>query len=314
MTVIDLFCGAGGFSMGFLQASPKFKITHAIDYWKGCKETYEQNHPDTEFILASIHDLDPRDFKDVDVVIGSPPCPDFSRAKRDADPRRGMILVSQYREWIRVIKPKWWIMENVPSVINYLDRSYPKKKVLNCANFGVAQDRERCFAGKYVTPQQTHIERLPQGLIQTTLFDDINSLKKWRTVRQVIGDLLPLIDVDTNKAKEGVIIPNLEGTVSSQESMKRKLYECEFGMQKRYRNFDLDKPSCTISDMHGDQPIILQDGKLRRLTVREVARIQGFPDDFVFHGSRSDCYTMVGNSVPPPMARHLALAILQVEA
>jgi len=83
LMVLDLFCGAGGFSHGFQRAGSKIK--YGIDSNKHVQETFEKNHPDAEFILSDITELDPKDFSDVDIVIGSPPCPEFSRAKANPD-------------------------------------------------------------------------------------------------------------------------------------------------------------------------------------------------------------------------------------
>jgi len=157
-------------------------------------------------------------------------------------------------------------------------------------------------------------------------------MKRWVTVRDAIGDLIELDGTELishvrNPETTGANSPfytsdrpartittvphkimNFVKTESSQESMQRKL-EGKFGMQNRYKDFDLDKPSWCITNMHGDAPIIEQDKKYRRLTVRECARLQSFPDDFVFHGSKSAMYMMVGNAVPPLMAYNLGVML-----
>jgi len=125
MKVIDLFCGCGGFSHGFNQAG--HEIVLGIDFDKRVEKTYTQNHPDTEFIRSDIRDLDAGSYlrKACDIVIGSPPCPNFSIANNKADITRGMILVKEFLKWVDVLKPKWWIMENVPPIRYYLDERYP---------------------------------------------------------------------------------------------------------------------------------------------------------------------------------------------
>nr|URC17147.1 MAG: m5C DNA methyltransferase [Lokiarchaeota virus Ratatoskr Meg22_1012] len=389
--VLDLFCGAGGFSYGFQQAG--FKIVAGIDNDKRVKETFEKNHPDAEFILADITEVSIKNFLNVDIVIGSPPCPEFSRAKANPDPKKGMILVNQFLKWISLIKPKYWIGENVSGLMKYLDNDTLsmafgkkiKKKILDCVNYGVPQFRKRLFFGKYPVPKPTHAKGRTFSLTG-------NILKKWVTVRDAIGDLIelinneiyltdqignntkshtPIYNATTRPSRAVTSIPqrqimNLEMTKSTQKSIQHK-FDCNFGMQKRYNNFSLDKPSITITDMHGDSPIIEISNleslkthdkvydrclnvldkpaktlitfrsthhvkinelnyssykineypksyvkcrkKYRRLTIRECARLQSFPDSFIFYGSKTACYKMIGNAVPPLMAYHLAMAI-----
>ncbi len=101
--ILDLFCGAGGFSKGFQMAG--YTKGLGIDFEKHVKETFENNHPDYEFILSDIKELNPEDYTDFDIVIGSPPCKMFSVANKSPNPEKGMELVNIYRHWVYVIKP-----------------------------------------------------------------------------------------------------------------------------------------------------------------------------------------------------------------
>lgn len=412
--VLDLFCGAGGFSCGFRMAG--FKIVLGIDKDEYVAETYRKNHPGAEFLLADITKLKlKRAGTDLvilhyetgesltiplpEVVIGSPPCPHFSTAKQDPDPEKGMELVHAFRSWVHLINPRWWIMENVPGVRKHLPRAFARRVVLlNAANYGVPQRRVRCFAGTFPVPRATHDEDGPIKAL------DGRVIRAWRSVRDGIGDLIELwetlggekpapacmYDPDNSEymcrhsahnIKEPAktltamglcraqpssyveIPPNFRATNSSPETIRGKIAR-GFGMQARYEGFDEHAPSTTITDMHGDAPVVetrfpcgltdaLNDkvesldkesptvrqipGKLtldkylarkpdgrpdfsvnskpiyRRLTVRECARIQSFPDSFVFHASMSRNYKMVGNAVPPRVAWHLARAIRKEE-
>lgn len=296
MKVLDLFCGCGGFSYGFQRAG--FDIIAGIDNWKGCKETFEYNHPNAEFILSDIRELDPSDFKGIDIVIGSPPCSEFSLAKGNKrDTNKGIELVNIFRDWVEIIKPNYWIMENVPQVKKFLDDSlYPIKEILNCADYGVPEIRRRCFSGEYIVPKRTH--------------SALDSKNRWISVREAIGDLIDYFDNPNSDLKENKDIKNLEFTNSSQEVMKRRL-NSGFGLHKRYSKFNLDLPSLTITDMHGDSPIIFMPNqkKYRRLSIRECARLQSFPDEFIFFGSLGRNYRMIGNAVPPLMSYKFAEAI-----
>jgi len=305
--ILDLFCGCGGFSTGFIQAG--HKVMWGIDNDKRVQKTYEYNHPDTEFILSDIRDLDPNDFKNVDIVIGSPPCPNFSLANNKRDPKKGMVLVNKFRKWIETIKPKWWIMENVPPIYKYLDDFYPIKRIINCADYGVPQIRKRCFSGLYIFPRPMYA-KFPYYTL------DGKKTHRWITVKEAIGDLLNL----------KVEVPNHIETKSSQESMIRKL-SSNFGMQKRYKNFSLEprkyqlgkafmkkhpplcyeKPASCVTTKDDKHIIETSEKKYRRLTVRECARLQSFPDEFIFFGSLSAQYMMIGNAIPPLMAYHFGI-------
>jgi len=292
MDVLDFCCGAGVYSTGF--ASSGHKIRYGIDAWDGCQSTFEHNHPDAKFVLSDVRNLDPRDFSDVDIVIGSPPCQHFSIAKYNRDPCKGMELVLEFLRWIDEIRPKWWIMENVEGIEMWLRRHcasrVPKIATLNAVNYGTPQKRTRCFAGNFVVPEPTH-SRVKQRSINE-FFDNgsPNTMDEWLTVRDAIGDIM-FLDADND-------IPNHDNIewlpMSAQKNIK---------YMKLHKALVLDKPSRTILADGGKNIIhahirIEIGGKYRALTVRELARIQGIPDSFEFRGTKTANYTMVGNAVP----------------
>lgn len=284
--VLDLFCGCGGFSHGFMGAG--YKIKYGIDNDKNVKETFEYNHPNAEFILADLYDFNPNDFDyDVDIVIGSPPCQQFSTAKSNANPEIGMELVGIFREWIDVIKPKKWIMENVPGIFKYLSfMRYPEINVLNSVYYGVPQIRKRCFAGDYCPPLHTHRD-YGKLRFHPNKYDGTWLLKHCVTVWDALKDIM----------------------TTSNKTTYTNLLDPE--------EYSIHEPCKTIRSI----PIKWIDGKLdlvngyprttgyRKFTVRETARIQSFPDDFKFFGAESNQYKMIGNAMPPLMAFALAKSI-----
>lgn len=304
MNVLDLFCGAGGFSTGFLKAG--YKIKYAVDSWKGCRETYEYNHPGTEFLPFDIKMLDPEAFKGIDVVIGSPPCQHFSTAKSSPNPELGMELVNVFREWIDVIKPKKWVMENVPGLFKHLSfMRFPEINILNCAYYGVPQMRKRCFAGDYCPPEHTHEK---ENFV--TVWDalkDIMYIPPNTTPDRVMNSRS--FDNKANQPYNEIDSPNQTITTSPPKITYTNLLDPD--------EYSIHEPCKTIRSI----PIKWIDGKLdlvngyprttgyRKFTVREVARIQSFPDDFKFFGSESNQYKMIGNAVPPLMALALAKSI-----
>lgn len=366
MKVLDLFCGAGGFSLGFEQAG--FKVKYGIDNWEGCKETFEYNHPNTKFILEDIRELKPRKFRKVDIIIGSPPCQEFSNANNDPDIEKGMELIYIFLKWIDIIKPKYWIMENVPNIKKWIkwriiDFKIPKIKIFNCANFGVPQIRKRCFSGEYPNPKQTYAK-----IEQINLFG--NKLKKWLTVWNAIGDII-FIKPNQNlvprnyQIKENffkkhkplnlekparhittkddfALIPNhncynfneeKNNPINSYQSVKETKLDkisptitYSKGMTNLISNHKIEILNSISLNNKGHQPynslntpnqcltsispsLTNRKKVYRRLTVRECARLQSFPDDFILFGSLSSQYKQIGNAVPPSMAKALASTI-----
>lgn len=322
MKVIDLYSGAGGGSCGFQKAG--FEIILGIDNWNPAIETFRHNHPDAEALEMDVREID--SLPKADVVIGGPPCPEFSIAKQHRNPSKGMELVEEYLRLKEIVKPKYWIMENVRGIRNHIGYNrFQTIKIYNCADFGVPQTRIRCFAGKYILPNQTHAE-----IPSTTLTG--KKLMKWKTVRDTISDLPP---------------PTIKGVSSKNKILNHEYFDnlgCS-SLEHAQREIMVDKPSPSIhTKMRSSQHIeveallnapsktidssgYLMTGKrerdvrgktkltsrhkrrYRRLSVRECARLQSFPDDFVFKGSLSAQYTQVGNAIPPLMAYALATAI-----
>lgn len=301
-----MFCGCGGFSHGFQKAG--FDIKYGVDKWSVCRETYEVNHPNTEFIESDVADLDPHEFTDMDVVIGSPPCQHFSMAKSNRNKEKGLRQVKLFLKWIQITQPKIWVMENVPSISRILKREnignieIPVIEILNSANYGTPQIRRRCFAGDYNVPRPTHSK-----ISQKSIFSYMDSkkgddgiLKEWITVEDAIGDLIEK-PPDNNIPNHNVIDWK---PISDQKNIK---------YMKIHGALKLDEPSRTILTDGGTNILhphirLEIDGKYRRLTVREIARLQGFPDSFEIRGSTTAQYEMIGNAVPPPVSHAIANA------
>jgi len=154
MKVIDLYCGAGGFSEGFKEAG--FDIILGVDIWETALKTFKFNHPNAKILMTDVRNLQPNDLPKCDVLIGSPPCVDFSKAKyigtlhkkREID----LSMVDHFLYLVDKIKPKYWIMENVPSLKKYL--FFVPFAILDAQDFGVPQRRKRIFIGNYPMPRR----------------------------------------------------------------------------------------------------------------------------------------------------------------
>lgn len=306
LKILDLFCGCGGFSHGFQKAG--YKIKYGIDIEKKVKDTYEYNHPNTEFILSDIRELQPEDFKDVDIVIGSPPCPEFSTAKTSCEknPQKGMIFVNLFLKWIKIIKPKFWIGENVPGLQKYIGPGPYFQKVLDAADYGVPQFRKRFFFGKYKVPDITHA---------ATSFTDLygNKVKKWISVGKALGLNGILSNVRnpfSSKANSPFFKSNRPARcVTTDSHSYRYISKSKLGKFQGYKLLDINKPSPTVSGNHGNSNIIQIRKMFRFLTVEEVAILQSFPNDFKFICSKTAAYTMIGNAVAALMSYSLAKAL-----
>mgnify|MGYP002703374184 CR=1 FL=1 len=291
-TAVDLFAGCGGLSLGFEAAGIKtigYEMVEdfCITYRKNLQS--ECNH---EKITARTK------YPNVKIVIGGPPCQPFSKRgkqKGQADDRNGFPY---FIEAVKQIKPDIWICENVKglpeqnteyfqSIIDQFKKLgyIVEYRVFQFSNFDVPQNRERLVIvghhGGFKFPQA-------------------NNYKV--TAGEALADLI--IEIPDN-AK--FLTPAMDEYIAKYE----KASKC-----KNPRDLHLDRPARTItcrnlagatSDMHR---IKLSDGRRRRITVREAARLQGFPDWFEFYGSEESKYTQIGNAVPPMFAYKLGKAVV----
>lgn len=325
---MDLFSGAGGFLLGFVQAG--FKVLLSTDFDSDCASVHKLNMPSIPFLQSDIYDLTEAKVatlidEDVDVLIGGPPCQGFStigaRASSKAevrnrkDPRN--TLFKQYIRILGYLKPKCFLMENVKGILTkdkglifqQIQAEFAKTGyslnfvILNAADYGVPQLRERVFF--YGTrldiamtpPLKTHGDnRLP-----------------YATVLDAIGDLAdnppnvknhePLKHGEIN-IRRYKLIP--EGGRMPEDKLAPELYRKNFG--STFKRLHRNKPSLTMVPGHNAFPI--HPWLHRSLTVREAARIQTFPDSFVFCGSRQKQCMQVGNAVPVKLsfawAKHIS--------
>ena len=138
--VVDLFCGCGGFSEGFRQAG--FDVILGIDKWRVALKSFKRNHG-CDVLQADIRTID--DLPECDVIIGSPPCQNFSSLNVKKNVQDGLELVHEFERIVEHNSPKYWIWENV----EYVKRFYPQASILNSWDFGLAQRRKRAFISNF---------------------------------------------------------------------------------------------------------------------------------------------------------------------
>ncbi len=337
MRIADFFCGAGGFSEGFRQAG--FKVVFALDNWAPAIASHEFNHPDSKHHLGDILEIHP-DFidsivPDTEVIVGSPPCVDFSSSNKagKADKSLGLKLIHKYLQIVAYKKNKpgsilrYWIMENVPNSGKYVKDSYSfedlglpggdkialvvkKRNVLNAADYGAPQTRRRFVCGDYPDPKKTN-----------------DGSKKWVQMKDVLPKLGSPYD---NKARV-ITDPNygfsIESKYLTDQFYDTTVEDFEWKQAKRLKEDHgfmgkmdfperLNRPSRTIMATQSAvsrESIIFKSElgeKYRLPTIREIATLMSFPITYQFLGNSEQVkYKQVGNAVCTKMSKALAKAI-----
>lgn len=324
MNLISLFSGAGGLDKGFHNAG--FTTELAVEFDKKICPTFKANFPDAELIESDIRKIPSWMFPAVVTgIIGGPPCQSWSEAGslRGIEDARGQLFY-EYIRILRDIKPLFFVAENVSgmlaqrhsSAVNsfmnlFKDAGYDVNlKMLNANDYGVSEDRDRVF---YI------------GFRNDLCIKDYSypsPLSHKPTLRETIWDLqftaIPARDKNKTNGND-CIVPNNEYFVGN--------FSPIFMSRNRVRSWD--EPGFTVQasgrqcQLHPQAPKMIKVEKnvqkfaegyehlYRRMTVREVARVQSFPDDFKFLYDYVDYgYKMIGNAVPVNLAYHVALSII----
>ena len=290
--VLDLFAGCGGLSLGF-EAQGFEVVGYEMD--ANAVETYNRNL--TGACLATKLTTETEYESGFDVVIGGPPCQPFSvggNQKGISDERNGFPV---FLRAIEQIRPRLWLFENVRGML-YTNKWYFAEvtahlrqlgyvieyRLLNAVNYGVPQNRERLFVvghcGQFSFPQPVN---------------------QRHTVGEAIGDLVETI-ADENK----ILTPSMDIYVAKYEKASHCINPRDLNFDKPARTLTCRNIAAPTGDM---QRVKLKDGRRRRISVREAARLQSFPDWFEFCGTETNQYYQIGNAVPPLLAYHLAASV-----
>lgn len=319
MKIVSLFTGAGGLDLGFEKAG--FDVIWANEFDSKIWETFEHNFPHVKLDRRSITDVSVDEIPDCDGIIGGPPCQSWSEAGagRGINDKRGQL----FYDYIRIIKtkqPKFFLVENVSGIISSRHKAsfdgFLKEfakcgyelswKLVNANDYGVPEDRERVIIVGFREDLKKKFE-FPEPL------------KKKPTLRDAIGDLPEAIPaLDKNKTNGKLKISNHEYMIGG--------FSPIYMSRNRVRSWD--EPSFTIqaggrqAPIHPKAPKMVKVGKdkmefvkghedeYRRLSVRECARIQTFPDKYEFlYTDIANVYKMIGNAVPVNLAYELAKKI-----
>lgn len=321
MKVASFFSGAGGLDRGFENAG--FEITYANEYDKSIWETYRYNFPKTRLDQRSIVDIEVEEVDDCDGMIGGPPCQSWSEAGalRGIADARGQLFF----EYIRILegkRPLFFLAENVSGILfnrhqgaferilgHFANLGYNVSYgLLNANHYGVPQDRERVIIVGYLTQLGRFFEPPAEVMPRPTL--------------EVIRDIAECASPagDKNHARQDLAIHNHEymtggfSTIFMSRNRVRPYSKPSFTIQAGGRHAPLHPQAPEMISVGRDQRRFVEGAEhlYRRLTVRECARVQTFPDDHLFIYSKvADGYKMVGNAVPVTFAEHLARQIRQ---
>lgn len=347
--VLDLFCGAGGLSLGFRNAG--FNIYGGVEFDDAAIETHTYNFETKFHFHGDISSITNEDISkhlvgNIDGIIGGPPCQGFSAANRylkdEDDPRNHLFF--EYLRFVRIIKPQFFVIENVPQILTR-DNGFAKNrilsitkklgydvqvKVLSSADYGVPQIRRRAFfvGLKEDLNKSFDFNNLKPIFKNTTVSDaiiDLEELESGKSGNTLMGSNLSEIQnyyFDPNS----LTIENHDISVHNDKVVERIKHVPQGGNWKdvpeylwdttrdnrhssAYRRLNYNEPSITIDTGHMNY----FHPKFNRVpTVRESARIQSFQDSFIFKGTKTQQFRQVGNAVPPLLAQVIAEEIKKI--
>lgn len=334
--IVSIFSGVGGIDFGFEKAG--FETVFASDIWERACESLKANFPNSEIVCETIENIDfkkiKKKYKVIDGLVGGPPCPPFSKSRfyrkekeRGIDDEDGFMTVSNYFRAVEELEPKFFFFENVhgfvfkphQTALEFVEQKSEKlgykifHSVLNAANYGVAQTRQRfiCIGVKktlndFKFPMQTH-----SGSTKP-----IKGTKPWVTCGDILNDIdfdLP----DDSKMLAGSKHKDLLELVPPGDNYlfftkERNYSNPIFKWRSRYWSFLLklspERPSWTIQASHSNNMGPFH-WKNRFLRIEEIKRIQSFEDNHIFLGSYKEQWRQIGNAVPPKLAFVIAKQI-----
>lgn len=339
VNVIDLFCGCGGLSLGFEKAG--YNVLLGIDAWQDALDTYNRNRANNHTLCADLTTLEPEDIlpvignETVDVIIGGPPCQGFSVAgKRIIDDVRN-TLYKRFVSFVAFFNPSAFVMENVPNILSigngiikdqiisdFEQLGYTiSYKVMLASDYGVPQNRRRAvfvglktgtafdfphpIASEKVTAFEALSDLPEESLPEGTAYPTSPSSEYQSMIRLNSPGVYNHAITEHNEQTKQIISLVPDG--GNYKDLPTELQNTR-KVHIAWTRLNSQRPSFTIDCGHRHH----FHYKWNRVpTVRECARIQSFPDSFVFCKSRTSQYKQVGNAVPPLMSKAIATQLMK---
>ena len=340
-TAVDIFSGAGGMSIGAKMAG--IKPVMAVELDLHAAETYKANHPDIaeKVLQEDIQFIKPLEHTDKNpfILFGGPPCQGFSIANTKTrnleNPNNSMFR--EYRRFVKELEPEWFVFENVVgfksldkgNFVIETEKALQKlgyttsSAVLNASDFGVPQYRKRFFivghrdgiTFDFSTLQKQKTVTVGEALEDLPSLSNGDMVDKLEYKSPAKSDFAKLMRKKLRKSKQNFVTESKPHIIKRYEAIdqgenweaaKRKGLLSTYSSTKHthsaiYRRLEAHKPSITISNYR--KSMTIHPIEHRGLSLREAARLQSFPDDFIFKGTLSFQQQQVGNAVPPLLAK-----------
>lgn len=336
MRIIDLFCGIGGLSLGFEQSG--FEVVAGVDLWEDAIKTFNHNRKDKTGMVMPVDVFNKAELPKIlenghiTGVIGGPPCQGFSTVgKRDINDERNKLYLDFY-ETVKIAKPDFFVIENVKGMLTLNKGSFVKSvidlfgenglgykvayKLLNAADYGVPQNRYRVFyiglrKDVFKFPDEKQFKVSCKEAIEDLRLADSSvypSLPSSEYQRKMRGDNNILLNQDiTSHSDKTISIISQIPDGGNIRCLPREYWEVR-KYNKAFERMGSNRQSNTVDTGHRNYFHYKEN---RIPTVRENARLQSFPDNFEFLGTRGSQYKQVGNAVPPMLSYEIAQEILK---
>ena len=336
-TGIDIFCGAGGLSLGAEKSG--IKVVLAVEKEPNAAKTFIKNHPQIRTLCDNICNIDPLKYaKEPFIVFGGPPCQGFSTSNRQTRSLENAnnSLFHEFVRFVRVLRPEWFLFENVEGITNFNNGETLKEivqsfndldyttnyDILYASDYGVPQHRNRFFlVGNRSGIRFEFPKKFDYMVTVDDAISDLPNLENGQMSdslpyksNMINNDYVRMIRQNSKESLQNYVSRNTDYVLERYKYIKQgqnwraipehlmKNYKnknnCHSGIYKR---LEASKPSVVISNYRKN--MLIHPYQDRGLSVREAARLQSFPDNFIFEGSLMHIQQQIGNAVPPLLAK-----------